>query len=267
MIIFLIALLGLLFGSFFNVLIWRLPRNESIAFPASHCPNCNRKIKSWENIPVFSFLFLKGKCAGCKTSISITYPLVELVTSGLAVLLWYTVIPHHTITWNAGIPLSLQLIFLILMVPVAVIDLRHYIIPDSITLSLLVLSIGISFVPGGTTPIQSISGILAGGGLLWGMGYIGKILFKKGDAMGGGDIKLMAAAGALWGPEITLLGIVFAAFLGSLSGIPLILLKRLNADHHIPFGPFLGAGLWVAVICGYFLFSSYVGLIDGMINR
>jgi leader peptidase (prepilin peptidase)/N-methyltransferase len=267
MIIVLIAFLGLLFGSFFNVLIWRIPRNESIVFPASHCPNCNRKIKSWENIPVFSYLFLRGKCAGCKSTISIAYPLVELLTAGLAVVLWYTVIPHHTITWQAGIPLFLQLLFLILMIPVAVIDLRHYIIPDSITLSLLVLSFGISFIPGGFSPLQSILGILAGGGVLWAMGFIGTIIFKKGDAMGGGDIKLMAAAGALWGPEIALMGIVFGAFLGSLSGIPLILFKKLKADHHIPFGPFLGAGLWVAVIAGYFLFTSYVGLIDGIFKK
>lgn len=267
MIIFLIALLGLLFGSFFNVLIWRIPRNESIVFPASHCPNCNRKIKSWENIPVLSYLFLRGKCAGCKSTISFEYPLVELLTSGLAVLLWYTVIPHHATTWQAGIPLFLQIMFLLLMIPVAVIDLRHYIIPDSITLSLLVLSFGISFIPGGITPLQSVIGVLAGGGLLWGMGFIGTIIFKKGDAMGGGDIKLMAAAGALWGPEIALMGIVFGAFLGSLSGIPLILFKRLKADHHIPFGPFLGAGLWVAVIAGDFLLSSYVGFIDKMFYR
>ena len=266
MIIVLIVILGLLVGSFFNVLIWRIPRNESIAFPASHCPQCNRKIKPWENIPVLSYFFLKGKCAGCKTVISIVYPLVELITAGLAVLLWYTVIPHQTISWQIGIPLSLQIIFLILMVPVAVIDLRHYIIPDSISLTLLVLSLGISFIPGSLTPLQSLLGIVAGGGVLWAMGFLGSVIFKKGNAMGGGDIKLMAAAGALWGPEIALMGIVFGAFLGSLAGIPLILLNRLKADHRIPFGPFLGAGLWVAVIAGYFLFFSYISLIDKAFN-
>lgn len=266
MIIVLIVILGLLFGSFFNVLIWRIPRNESIAFPESHCPQCNRKIKPWENIPVLSYLFLKGKCAGCKAVISIVYPMVELITAGLAVLLWYTVIPHQAISWQIGIPLSLQIIFLILMVPVAVIDLRHYIIPDTISLTLLVLSLGISFISQGITPLQSLLGVVAGGGVLWAMGFLGSVMFKKGNAMGGGDIKLMAAAGALWGPEIALMGIVFGAFLGSLAGIPLILLNRLKADHRIPFGPFLGAGLWVAVIAGYFLFFSYISLIDKAFN-
>ncbi len=264
MIVLVFAIAGLLLGSFFNVLIWRLPRSESIVFPSSHCPNCNRKIRPWENIPVVSYVFLRGKCSGCKTNISLVYPIVEIITALLTVLLWYVVIPHNNITWINGITISLQSLFLILMIPVAVIDFKHQIIPDSISISLLVISFLISFVPGSTTPLQSLLGILSGGGVLWVIGKIGSIILKKGDAMGGGDIKLMAAVGALWGPEIALMSIVFGALLGSLAGIPMLLFKRVEVDHRIPFGPFLGAGIWVSVTAGFFIVSSYISFIDNL---
>jgi leader peptidase (prepilin peptidase)/N-methyltransferase len=187
---------------------------------------------------------------------------VEIITALFSVLLWYMVIPHTTIPLTNGIVVSLQALFLILMIPVAVIDFKHQIIPDSISLSLLAISFVVSFIPGSTTPLQSLLGILSGGGILWIIGKAGSILLKKGDAMGGGDIKLMAAAGALWGPEIALMGIVFGAFFGSLAGIPMLLFKRVEVDHRIPFGPFLGAGLWVSVVAGYFIVSSYIKFID-----
>jgi leader peptidase (prepilin peptidase)/N-methyltransferase len=261
---FLVALFGALLGSFFNVLIWRIPRNESVVFPASHCPNCNRAIKPWENIPVLSYLFLGGKCAGCKTKISIIYPIVEIITSAMLLLLWILLVNNQNITLLNGIPLGVQIAFLILLIPISVIDIRHYIIPDIFTLSFLVLSFGISFIPSGITPQQSLLGILAGGGSLWLLGFIGKVIFKKGDAMGGGDIKMMAAAGALWGPEIALIAIVLGAFLGSLAGLPMILLKKINTDHHIPFGPFLGAGLWISVIAGIKILHAYAQFIQGL---
>ncbi|NLD93794.1 MAG: prepilin peptidase [Fibrobacter sp.] len=262
----LVALFGALLGSFFNVLIWRIPRNESVVFPASHCPECNRPIKPWENIPIVSYIFLGGKCAGCKVKISIVYPVVEIVTSAMLLLLWILFVDGRTITILNGIPLGVQFAFLILLIPIAVIDIRHYIIPDIFTLSFLVLSIGISFIPSGITPQQSLLGILAGGGSLWLLGFIGKVIFKKGDAMGGGDIKMMAAAGALWGPEIALIAIVLGAFLGSLAGLPMILLKKINADHHIPFGPFLGAGLWISVIAGVKILETYAQFIQGLVG-
>lgn len=267
MITFSISVFGLLIGSFFNVLIWRIPREESVIFPASHCTQCGRKIKPWENIPVLSYIFLKGKCAGCKMNISFVYPLTEILTAILAIVLWFSIIPHHLLSLQQSIQLSIQVLFLMLMVPMAIIDIRHYIIPDIFSLSLLLISFGISFIPGSTTPLQSLIGIIAGGGILWGIGKLGSIILKKGDAMGGGDIKLMAAAGALWGPEIALIGILFGAFLGTLTGIPLLLFKKLQSDHHIPFGPFLGAGLWIAVIAGYPLISAYINIIDKLFVR
>jgi leader peptidase (prepilin peptidase)/N-methyltransferase len=263
---FLVALFGALLGSFFNVLIWRIPRNESVVFPASHCPNCNRVIKPWENIPVLSYLFLGGKCAGCKVKISIIYPIVEIITSALLLVLWVLLVNGQAISLINGVPLGVQIAFLILLIPISVIDIRHYIIPDIFTLSFLVLSFGVSFIPSGITPQQSLLGILAGGGSLWLLGFIGKVVFKKGDAMGGGDIKMMAAAGALWGPEIALIAIVFGAFLGSLAGLPMILLKKINPDHHIPFGPFLGAGLWISVIAGIKILEAYSQFIQGLVG-
>jgi leader peptidase (prepilin peptidase) / N-methyltransferase len=262
MAVFFIAFLGLLFGSFFNVLIWRIPRNESIVFPASHCPQCNRKIRPWENIPVISYLFLGGKCAGCRTKISIVYPVTELITAIAGLILWYTFIPHIVQPWNDNIVLGVEILFLILLLPIAVIDLQHYIIPDIFSLSLLCISFCVAFVPGNLSPLQSFFGILAGGGTLWIIGKLGELVFKKEDAMGGGDIKLMAAAGALWGPEVALLGIIFGALFGSLVGIPLILLNKTKSNHQIPFGPFLGLGIWVAVIKGNILLSAYVEFIN-----
>jgi leader peptidase (prepilin peptidase)/N-methyltransferase len=253
--------MGLLFGSFFNVLIWRIPRNENIAFPASHCPQCNRAIKPWENIPVISYIILKGKCAGCKTIISITYPLIEIITGICFLLAWFILSPQLTTSYKDIIPFVIKFSFLVLMIPVAVIDIKHYIIPDSISLSLLVIALSASFLPGDITPLQSLTGIAIGGGVLYGIGVLGKILFKK-DAMGFGDVKLMAAAGALWGAQISAMGIIFGSFLGSLTGIPLLLIKKLGKEHAIPFGPYLGAGLWLAVFAGYDILNAYLNLID-----
>lgn len=259
---------GLVIGSFFNVLIWRLPRGESVVFPASHCVSCGRKIRPWENIPVLSYLFLRGKCASCKEPISPVYPLIELITGGASAALWY-LFAQKALAGNADIFLStsviLQALFLLMMIPMAVIDFRHYIIPDFFTLPIITAGLIISFLPGGITPLQSFIGILGGGGVLYLIGWIGTIALKKGDAMGGGDIKLMAAAGALFGLEISLMGIVFGALLGSVAGIGMIVTKKLSVDHRIPFGPFLGAGIWIAVLAGKAIVNFYIGFMDSLV--
>jgi leader peptidase (prepilin peptidase)/N-methyltransferase len=143
-----------------------------------------------------------------------------------------------------------------------VIDFRHYIIPDFFTLPMLGIAVALSFIPGSPLPVTSLIGILAGGGTLYFIGWLGAVLFKKGEAMGGGDIKMMAAAGALWGGQTALLGILFGALLGSVFGITIMAIKRINSDHRIPFGPFLGAGVWVAVLYGEELFGMYLRYID-----
>jgi leader peptidase (prepilin peptidase)/N-methyltransferase len=260
--LFFFGCIGLLIGSFFNVVIWRYPRHESIMFPASHCPQCNRKIRPWENIPVLSYIFLMGKCAGCKNPISIIYPIIELLTGIGAALLWTTLIIKTQGEWFQYIIVAFKTVFLLTLIPLAVIDFKYYIIPDWFNLPMIIAGLAISFIPGDLSPLQSITGLLSGGGSLYLVGLIGKFLFKKEDSMGGGDIKLMAAAGALFGAPAALMGIMFGAFLGSVGGLLMMRLHKTDQEHRIPFGPFLGAGLWISVIAGNQLLNAYLSLIS-----
>jgi len=146
------------------------------------------------------------------------------------------------------------------MLPIAIIDIRHYIIPDVLTFSLLGAGLASAFLPGDITPLHALLGSIAGGATLWGMGWLGRIAFRKGDAMGGGDIKLLAAFGAIWGAKTALLTIFFGSCLGTIiAGIAMIA-GRMNREHRIPFGPFLAAGLWIAALKGHAIVTAYIGL-------
>ena len=263
----LVVVAGLILGSFFNVLIYRLPREESIIMPGSRCPACGRPILPHENIPIISYLLLRGKCAGCKEKISLQYPLVEFVTAVLALVLWYTYITDFIaadLKWWDSLTLILQVATLLILIPVTVIDYYHYIIPDSITLGGLVLGITISFIPGQLTPVQSLIGVVAGGGTLLSIGYIGQFLFKKKEAMGGGDIKLLAFVGAVFGWKIAILTITFGALFGSIIGLVMMVIKILPEDHKIPFGPFLAVGAWIALLFGDTIVTAYFDFIEGL---
>lgn len=263
MLLFFAAVFGLILGSFFNVVISRLPKNESILWPASHCPLCKTPLKPWHNIPVVSFMFLKGRCFSCQKPISPVYPFIELITSFFSCVLWqFYLSPQLPLPWYQIILLTVQTLFLLLIIPVTIIDFRHYIIPDSITLSGLGLGIALSFLPGFLSPLESLWGILAGGGSLYIIGWIGAVLFKKGDAMGGGDIKLMAAAGAFFGYQAAVLAILIGAFSGSAYGIVVMLSKKINSEHQIPFGPFLGAGIWLGVLFGDQIITWYLSWVN-----
>jgi leader peptidase (prepilin peptidase)/N-methyltransferase len=253
-------LFGLIAGSFFNVLIYRLPRRESILFPASHCPACNRPIRPWENVPLASYALLGGKCAGCRQPISPLYPIIELLTAGAALLLWHTLATSRSSAVAPDVRLFIQCFTLLLMIPITVIDLRHYLIPDALTLPLIAAGLAASFLPGGLTPAASVIGGCAGGGTLFLIGWIGKLAFRKGDAMGGGDIKLLAAAGVIWGAKIALLTIFLGSLLGALAGGAAMLSGRLGRSHRIPFAPFLAVGLWTAVLFGDAMVRGYLRL-------
>jgi leader peptidase (prepilin peptidase) / N-methyltransferase len=255
---------GLTLGSFFNVLIYRLPREESIVWPGSHCPRCGYKIRLWENIPVVSFLLLKGRCSHCKDSISPVYPAVELVTGLAAVALWrIEVAPAITAAAPWQIPVVLfQALTLLTMIPLFIIDVRHYIIPDLFTVPAFFLAALFSVFPGGISPLDCAIGVAVGGGSLYGAGLVGKYLLKKEEAMGGGDVRLMAMAGALWGWKIALTAIFIASFLGSAAGVALIAVRRLRSDRKIPFGPFLAAGLWIAALTADKLIAWYFLTLD-----
>jgi leader peptidase (prepilin peptidase) / N-methyltransferase len=261
--------IGLVIGSFFNVLIYRLPREESIAFPGSYCPHCRSPIRVWENIPVLSYIVLMGKCSHCKKRISPRYPLVELVTGCAAVALWRLFIMPMTSAamtpWQIPV-IIVQSLTLLSMIPIFIIDCEHYIIPDVLTVPNLLLSVVLSFFPGGISPLECALGIAAGGGSLFAAGFLGKHILKKEEAMGGGDVRLMALAGALWGWKIAIATIFIASLLGSLAGGVLIVVQRLRKDRRIPFGPFLAVALWASVLTVDKLVAWYFHLLDRLIS-
>jgi leader peptidase (prepilin peptidase)/N-methyltransferase len=265
----LVIVSGLMLGSFFNVIIWRLPRGESIVFPGSHCPSCNHPIRPWENIPLLSFVLLRGKCAGCRAPIPWLFPAVEALTSCAAVILYYRFITpavSQPPTAAGIVALVLQLSSLLVLVPVAVIDMRHYIIPDSITISGFILGVCASFLPGGLSPVQMLLGVAAGAATLYLLGVLGGAVFKKQDAMGGGDIKLMGFLGAVWGWRTALETIVFGSLLGTLVSLPLLFTKQLREDRRIPFGPFLALGAWASVLWGEAFIRAYFDFVNLLVR-
>jgi len=264
------GLFGLILGSFFNVVIWRVPRGESIVRPGSHCPGCGRPIKPWHNIPVISYLFLGGRCASCRKRISVEYPIVELLTCVAAVAVW------HGLLWPAitqGLPLwriieqSMWAVALLSMIPVFFIDLHHYIIPDSISVTGFAVSLLLSFMPGGITPLQSLIGVLTGAGFFLILGKGAELLLKKDEALGGGDIKLLAFLGALWGWKGAAMVIIFGSLLGSVVGVAMLITRKLNQEHKIPFGPFLAAAAWISVFWGEPIARWYLGLVEVWVAR
>jgi len=248
------VLIGALVGSFLNVCIHRLPRHESLVWPASHCPACAIPIAPYDNIPIFSFLFLKGRCRVCKAPISLRYPLVETVNAvGYGLILWW-----FGPSWAAA---AYAVLFSSLLV-ITFIDLSHQIIPDVITLPGIVLGLlcAATILPVGL--VDSVLGILVGGGLLWLVAWASPFLFGK-EGMGGGDIKLLAMIGAFLGWRPTLLTIMVGAIAGSVVGISLISLHVLKRDQYIPFGPFLAFGALVSLFFHQDIFHWYVNLLDG----
>ena len=234
--IILVFVLGLVLGSFANVCIYRMPRNLSIVKPNSHCTNCNSFIKWYDNIPILSYIILKGKCRNCGSRISFIYPTIEFIC-GLLFLSMYFLLGFSYIL----IPFCL-LVFCLLVI--TVIDFDFQIIPDEISFFLIILGLLVSpfnIVLGDTMLhriINSFLGLLAGGGSLLLVAIVGKWIFGK-DAMGGGDIKIMAGVGAFIGWDKVLFSIFIACLLGSIVGICMILLKKIGKKQEIPFGPYL----------------------------
>lgn len=254
---------GSALGSFFNVLIWRIPRGESIVLPSSYCPSCKTPIKPFYNIPLLGYLLTRGKCSHCKESISLIYPGIELCTALCALLigrhLLSTVEVFSILTL---VPVLVKFFWLLLMIPMSIIDIKHYIIPDQFTLPFILTGLAMSFLPSDISPVNSLFGIAAGGGTLFLIGVLGSWILKK-EAMGGGDVKLMAAFGALFGWQDAILSIILAAFLGSISGIGMMFLKKTSLDQKIPFGPFLAGGIWISVLFGEQIINWYISLLHG----
>lgn len=243
----LIFILGLVIGSFLNVCIYRIPRKLSIIKPSSFCPSCGNSIKWWHNMPVLSFVILKGKCAYCGAKISLRYPVVEIL-NGIFYVLAYL---------NFGLTISLPfvLIFISALIVISFIDFDFQIIPDEISIPLIFLGIILSLLPHNSINLaydikDSLIGIVIGGGSL----LIVSLITRGG--MGGGDIKLNAAVGAFLGWKAALLTIFIGSLAGSIVGI--VILKK-TGNRKIPFGPFLSLGACVCLFFGESLLNWYFG--------
>ncbi|MBL0350835.1 MAG: prepilin peptidase [Elusimicrobia bacterium] len=234
---------GAALGSFANVCICRVPRGESVVFPGSHCPGCRAPIPWYRNIPLLSFLLLRGRCAGCRRPISCQYPLVEALTGLLFALLAGRWSGTSFVFWMGAV-------FTLVLVIVSGIDYHLKIIPDVFSLGLL--GAGLVLTP--LNPLlaeglaarvlHGFAGALTGFSLMWTLGYVGTKTFGK-EALGGGDVKLMAGVGSLLGAS----GVFAAVFAASLFGTVLFLamkaLRRMAWGTYLPFGPFLAAGAWI----------------------
>ncbi len=250
----LVFILGITIGSFLNVLIYRLPRKLSLIRPSSKCPRCDSKIRFYDNIPIFSFLFLRGKCRACGGRIPFRYPMVEILAGLLSVAALY----HFGITLGGLEALFLSLIF----IAIFFIDLEFTVIPDVFTLPGVIIGFGLSFFPGGFVNwSQSLIGLLVGGGSFFLVGMLGEFLFKK-EALGFGDVKFAAMLGAFLGWQNLILVLILASFLGSVVGIAMIYFSgKKGKSSYIPFGPFLVAGALIAVYFGNIIIKAYLDFI------
>lgn len=276
--------LGLLVGSFLNVVIYRLPKmmeaqwheqctellcaNTSTAedaltikaaepavfnlwLPRSRCPNCNHQITALENIPVLSYLFLRGKCSACKTKISLRYPAIELLTGLLSLFV--------IMTFGATTLGLMALIFTWCLIALTMIDYDTHLLPDDITLPLLWLGLIINAFGVITSLPSALWGAVGGYLFLWSIYWLFKLLTKK-EGMGYGDFKLLAALGAWMGWQYLLQIILVSTVVGAVIGIALMIVKRRGKDIPIPFGPYLAIAGWIALIWGEQINQQYLKL-------
>jgi len=245
-----IFLFGLCMGSFLNVIIYRLPRNLSIVEPGSFCPHCGHPLSFRDNIPVISYLLSLGRCRHCGGRISIRYPAIELVTAIVFFI--------HYKLWGVEIEFFTRTIFFFFVIAMAFIDGQFYIIPDRLSVGGLVLGLVLSFLPGDLSPQDAFVGSIVGGALLFGVGWLAEKILKK-EAMGMGDVKMMAMVGSFIGLRDVLLTIFLGSLLGTLVFGPLNLRKR----RLIPFGVFLGIGGMLSIYFSDFFFRFYNSTVLG----
>lgn len=222
------GLVGLMIGSFLNVCTLRWPEDESVVFPGSHCPKCGEPIRWYDNVPVLGYVLLRGRCRACREPISPQYPLVELATG----LVWAGMFSYAGLSFEA----LRGTLLLTILFGIALTDARFYIIPDQFSLGGLVLGLGLAFLPGGIDALDALIGAIVGFGLLGSVAVVGKWMLKK-DAMGLGDIKMMAMVGAFLGWA----GVLLTVFLGALLGAVIFGPISYKTKKLVPFGIFLAA--------------------------
>ena len=246
-----VAVIGLFIGSFLNVCIHRIPREESIVFPSSRCPKCREKIRPWDNIPVLSYLFLRGRCRHCKEKISPRYPLVETLSALIALAMLY----RFGLTAAFFIYYAWACVLLV----ITFIDIDYQIIPDSLSIGGIVVGLALVWWLPVSYP-EALIGLGVGAGLLIVVIYGYYFLTGK-QGMGGGDVKLLGMIGVFTGWEGVLFTIFMGSLLGSLVGIPWALLQKKNMQAAIPFGPFLALGAFINVLFGDMLIDWYFGIL------
>lgn len=251
------GLLGAILGSFANVCIVRLPRSKSVVWPPSHCPLCDHRLTWWENLPLVSFLILKGRCRRCRGRISVRYPIVELLCIALSVLLWrYFSNPLEYLVYLC--------LFIVPLVVVSFIDLSHRIVPDVISIPGIFVGIGAhTLLAGkgryGEAAIDSLAGAVAGALFLFLVAYAYEKL-KKQEGLGGGDIKLMAMLGAFFGWRAAIFILLMSSVIGSVIGIIFIIILRKDMKFAVPFGPFLALAGIINLFVGDRLVYWYMDL-------
>ncbi len=223
---------GAVIGSFLNVCIYRLPEQQSIAKPLSQCPHCHHPIRFYDNIPLISYLILKGKCRDCGEKISWRYPLVELITAILALFLF----AKFYLTLN----FLVFFIFTAVLIVITFIDLDHQIIPDLLTLPGIPIFFLLAVFVVGVPWMEAAIGLLIGGGVLF-LIALGYEVITKREGMGGGDIKLLAMIGGFLGWKSLIFVLLFSSLLGAVIGVALMLIKKEDMKYAVPFGPFLSA--------------------------
>jgi leader peptidase (prepilin peptidase) / N-methyltransferase len=250
-----IFLVGCCLGSFYNVLIHRLPAQESIVSPGSHCPRCGHPISFYDNIPILSYLILRGKCRYCEASISVRYPVVEGLTGALALLL----LLRHGLAPQFFI----DCIFVSLLIIITFIDLDTYTIPDVLSVPGMVVGFGFSFFALRLSWLDSLLGIVLGGGSFY-LIAVGFQYLRHKEGLGGGDIKLLAMVGAFLGWPGVVFTVLAASLVGTVVGVVVMWQSRKGLDTKVPFGPFLALGAVLYVFWGPEFYRWYVGNILGL---
>ncbi len=244
-----IFFMGSCIGSFLNVCIYRLPNKLSIVRPRSACPACGLAIRWYDNLPIISYIILRGRCRGCKASISIRYPIVELLSGGFAVALW--------VRYGFDLQTLIYFFFVAALLVITFIDMDHRIIPDVISLPGIPIGFAASLIVSQPGWLNSLMGIAIGGGSLLAIA-LGYQLFTGKDGMGGGDIKMLAMIGAFIGWQGVLFTIMASSFIGTAVGIVAMLKAGKGMKMAVPFGPFLAIGAILYLFFGPQLIEWYL---------
>lgn len=244
------VVLGLCAGSFLNVLIYRMPRDQSIVWPGSRCPGCGHALSAWENVPLLSFLLLAGRCRACRAPIPWRYPLVEALSGLVAGLAVWRLGPGAAALWAAAFALAL--------LAVGWIDAEHGIVPDELSAGLVALGLWVRGPSVHGFVVAALGGLL-GFVLLWGLASLYRRV-RGIEGLGGGDVKLAAGLGAFLGPPGLVLTVVLASLGGSVAGLLLIVRGRGNGKTALPFASFLAPAGVLVLIAGASLWRSYLGL-------